>query len=752
VVAAAQTRYRRTGLIHPHENERPLVRLSHRLNAIAGLGALVLFATILGLSLYAFGHQGRVYQGVSVAGIDVSGLTETEAAEKIQRDFSIYMNTPLILSFEGKSYAVTPNDLGIRLDPQASVDAAMRYGRDGSLWSRSRAWARGLLRGSDVSAAVTIDNRRVDQGLLALTDVVARPATNAWIDFSGDRPKVVPEVPGVGYNYGMTRLAVVNRVQSRSSQPVDIATTVVQPDVTAQTLSTTLPSAQSALSNALVLQGLNGQSWSIDAQQLKSIVSTSADGTAITVDRDAVTRMVSGIADAINTKSSDAQLFIDGDGSLETIPAVNSITVNVDKSVDEIATSVLSGTHDVGLVIDRQAPAITDERATTSRDQITTTLSKGITVKWDGGSKTLTSSDLLAALVITPTPDKPDAFGFTLSPEVLGSYIETFAGDIEVEPLEPTFRLVNGEVKAEKKGQTGVVIDKDSSVERIQKAIFSGYASSNLKVDIIKPSFSNKDAGTIKLPDVLGEAATPYSSSSEARKTNVERAVDLMNGWLVAPGDEFSYVDHIGQVTEDNGFEVGLGIVADPSNPGAVMTAPVVGGGICQVSTTIFQSAFWAGLTFTERHQHPYWINSYGIGEGGMKGLDAMVNIEDEPSDWAITLDMKFVNTTDHWIAVEMTADGQNVTSRILGTNPGWTIDVTDPDISHITHPDATPIRQDSPEIPSGEERQVETAQDGFDAAVTRTVKDKDGTVLDSYVVTSSYSATSNRVLVGTGQ
>lgn len=752
MVATAQTRYRRTGLMHANGDERRLVRLSHTLNALAGLAALALIATVLGLGLYAVGHQGRMYQGVSIAGVDVSGMTETEATEAILRDYSIYMNTPLILTFDGKSYAITPSELGFRLDEQASVESAMRYGREGSLWARSREWAKGLVSGSDLPAAIVADAGRTDQGLLALTDVVARPAINAWINFSGDDPVVVPEVPGVGYDYGQTRALVTNRVEHRSTEPIAIATTVVQPEISAQTLAATLPSAQAALANAFVIQGNGGQSWTIDAQQLKSIVSVNAEGTGLTVDRDAVQRMVGGIAEAIDQSSRDATLFVDGDGTLQMSSAVNSIEVDVKDSVKQIEAALLAGTHDVALVIDRNPPAITDERATDAMSHITATVANGVTIKWDGGEKLLTAGDLMAGLVIRPTPDEKEPFAFSLSAELLTSYIQTFAGEIEVEPSEPVFRLVDGVVEAEKKGRTGVVIDYESSAKRIEKAVFSGYSSSNLKVDVIKPKFSPADAASISLPDVLGEAATPYANSSEARKNNVERGVDLQNGWLIAPGDEYSYVEHIGAVTEDNGFEVGLGIVADPDNPGAVMTAPVVGGGICQVSTTIFQSAFWAGLRFTERHQHPYWINSYGIGEGGMKGLDAMVNVEEEPTEWAITLDLRFVNTTDNWIAIEMTADGQNVTSRILGTDPGWTIDVGEPEISNVSKPDPTPIRQDSPEIPAGEERSVETAQDGFDADITRSVKDKDGNLLDSYTVTSSYSATSNRILVGTGQ
>src|SRR4029079_17971157 len=135
---------------------------------------------------------------------------------------------------------------------------------------------------------------------------------------------------------------------------------------------------------------------------------------------------------------------------------------------------------------------IQGEGAAASLDQITKTLSNGLSVKWDGGQKQLTPTDLLSALVIKATPDQADAFGFSLSHEVLAGDVKDFEGDIEVEPHEPTFRLVNGEIKAEKKGQTGVVINYDSSAERIEKAIFSGYGRVKRQVRVIKPQLPHK--------------------------------------------------------------------------------------------------------------------------------------------------------------------------------------------------------------------------------------------------------------------
>ena len=126
--------------------------------------------------------------------------------------------------------------------------------------------------------------------------------------------------------------------------------------------------------------------------------------------------------------------------------------------------------------------------------------------------------------------------------------------------------------------------------------------SAEVTVKTVKPEFSNTSAKKIQINDVLGTASTYYGNSSDARRKNVERAVELESGWLVAPGDIFSYWENIGQVDEKHGFVTGLGILSDGA--GGITTAPVVGGGICQVSTTIFQSAFWSGLEIVERTAH----------------------------------------------------------------------------------------------------------------------------------------------------
>jgi vancomycin resistance protein YoaR len=130
-----------------------------------------------------------------------------------------------------------------------------------------------------------------------------------------------------------------------------------------------------------------------------------------------------------------------------------------------------------------------------------------------------------------------------------------------------------------------------------------------------------------------------------------------------------------------------------------------------------------------------------------MKGLDAMVNIEEEAS-----LDMRFTNTSDDWIAIVVVADGQNVQAEIRGTETGWTVEIEEPVIAEVVPADETIYYTESPELPAGEEMQVEHAQEGFTATVHRVVRDKDGTIIDETSLTSTYAASRNTILRGTGE
>lgn len=94
---------------------------------------------------------------------------------------------------------------------------------------------------------------------------------------------------------------------------------------------------------------------------------------------------------------------------------------------------------------------------------------------------------------------------------------------------------------------------------------------------------------------------------------------------------------------------------------------------------------------------------------------------------------------------------GENVYAEIRGTDPGWDIQVDDPVITDVVKPSTTMVYTDSPELPKGQELQVESAREGFTSTITRTVRDDTGNVVDEYVLESTYAASRDTTLRGTG-
>jgi hypothetical protein len=244
------------------------------------------------------------------------------------------------------------------------------------------------------------------------------------------------------------------------------------------------------------------------------------------------------------------------------------------------------------------------------------------------------------------------------------------------------------------------------------------------------------DAG--RLVDRLGSAQTSYAGSIPERAWNVELAAKRLDGTTVPPGGTFSFNKAVGPTTLKAGFKIGYGITMGDEFP---ETVPSVAGGICQVATTVFQAAYWAGFPFVQRHHHLYWIPRYGQPPSGRTGFDATV---DDPG-----VDLRFRNTTDDWIRLNSWFDGANVGFVIRGVDPEWKVEVGKPRVFDVVKTTTALVRQEDPTMPAGRELHVEHAEDGFRVAVSRLVK-LNGKVIDEYNFTNSYRPSRNVVLVGT--
>ncbi|HYI25392.1 MAG TPA: peptidoglycan binding domain-containing protein [Thermomicrobiales bacterium] len=709
---------------------------------LVGFFSLFLVA-VAAFTAYGLSYSDRAYAGMRLGGVDIGGMTRDDIERVVATQYEDFATTRITLNDGDQEFTWTAGDMGISIDRAATVDRAMNEGRRGSPWERSLAWTRTLVSGNDLTPVLVVDRAAFDAAMQDVASDVVFAPSDARVDVESDgTATLVNDIRGRSLNVSATLATVLHELSQPGDVSAALALIPISAGVTATDLEGGLPGVERALSSSFTLSSEDGQ-WGLTRASLSELVYVDDNGT-MQVRREGVETYVAGIAAQVDHPSTDAAITVDDQGQFVVVPHVVAATVDQAATVDRIVAALIDGEPAAEMVVDRMEPAILTRHAETWAANADVMVGDGLTLSWSGGTSQLGRTDLVAALVITPQPGEDDPFALSIDPDVVAERMSPLQETLYLKAQEAQFRLVDGSIRFQSEARQGREMDMDASVESVVEAISSGDPEAPITVHVIEPTYTSESRSDISLPDVLGVSQTYYGSSSEPRRHNVERAVELEDGWLIPPGGIFSFAAFSGLITEDNGFVTGFGIVADPS--GGVTTAPVIGGGICQVSTTIYQASFWAGMKVVERWAHPYWLESYGQAPYGMRGLDAMVNIE---PDWA--LDLKFENTTGNWIAIVMSADGENVHAEIRGTNPGWEIDVPEPEITNVVKPSDEMHFTDSPELPKGQELQVERAKDGFTSTITRTVRDEDGNVIDEYTQESTYAASRNLTLRGTG-
>jgi vancomycin resistance protein YoaR len=224
------------------------------------------------------------------------------------------------------------------------------------------------------------------------------------------------------------------------------------------------------------------------------------------------------------------------------------------------------------------------------------------------------------------------------------------------------------------------------------------------------------------IKELIGMGTSTYQGSIESRIFNVNLGASRVNGTLVAPGEVFSFAKTVGDVSSLTGYKQAYIISGGKTILGD-------GGGICQVSTTLFRAALNAGLPIVERHPHAYRVSYYE--QDSSPGIDATVYVP--------TVDLKFKNDTGNHILIQSILDPNELrlTFMIYGTSDGRTSEVSTPVVSNV-RPAPEAKYEDDPNLPAGQIKQVDFAAAGATAYFTRTVM-RDGKVLHSDEFRSNY-------------
>jgi vancomycin resistance protein YoaR len=242
----------------------------------------------------------------------------------------------------------------------------------------------------------------------------------------------------------------------------------------------------------------------------------------------------------------------------------------------------------------------------------------------------------------------------------------------------------------------------------------------------VKPAVTDDKTGDqLGIHELVQSTTTYFYGSSTARIQNITTAASRFHGLLVAPGETFSMAQALGDISLDNGYAEALIILGNQTIQG-------VGGGVCQVSTTLFRTAFFAGYPINERHPHAYRVGYYeeksnGASDPKMAGLDATVFVP--------LVDFKFTNDTPYWLLMETYVKGYSLTWKFYSTSDGRSVDWTTTGPTN-TVPAPAPLYRENPDLAQGQINQVDYAAEGADITVTRTVTKNGNTYLQDQFVT----------------
>jgi vancomycin resistance protein YoaR len=277
----------------------------------------------------------------------------------------------------------------------------------------------------------------------------------------------------------------------------------------------------------------------------------------------------------------------------------------------------------------------------------------------------------------------------------------------------------------------GQTLDISATVPLIERAAASEQRTIPLPLVPARPAIATEDAPPVDTFELIGEGKSSFTGSSAARVQNIVVGAARFDGLLIPPGETFSFNHYLGEVTAEQGYAESIIIWGNE-------TRADVGGGLCQVSTTAFRAAFWAGLPITKRSAHTFRVGYYEP----PVGLDATIY-----SPW---VDLRWVNDTGQYILIRTQVDKaeKTVTFRFYGTNPGRTVEMDGPYKGEPKPPDP-PVYRDDPTLPKGQKKQIEWAKNGLDVTVYRIIKEN-GQEVERDEFVSHYQPWQAVYLVGT--
>lgn len=405
---------------------------------------------------------------------------------------------------------------------------------------------------------------------------------------------------------------------------------------------------------------------------------------------------------------------------LQVISGKNGKTVNTKQMKDQILIALAYNKNSPisfkSEVIDVQ---VSHEQIETFRDQALPLISKSIILEIEDSQFVLNDQKIINTI---------DIKNLTIDDKKLTNEVKLISSKINRPPQDSVFVINGGKVSEFKPSRNGLVVKeldlKSKLVDAINQLATIKDTTIVLQIPTVvtEPKIKNEDVNNLGISTLLGRGVSYFKGSIPNRVHNIELAQSKFTGILIRPDETLSFNSILGDVSSLTGYKSAY-VIQDGK------TVLGDGGGVCQVSTTLFRAALNAGLQIAERRAHSYRVGYYE--QQSQPGFDATI--------YYPTTDFKFKNNTGKHILIQpiLNKSNSSLTFEIYGTDDGRRVEISKAVVSNVVNPEED-LYIDDATLNPGEIKQVEYRANGARVSFTYKVT-RNGEVLSDNKFISVY-------------
>ncbi len=515
---------------------------SSKTHYLLGVGVALVVIVVLGLIGFAGVYAGKVLPGVSVNGVYAGGLSKSATVEAIKTAAADYQGQQVAVQYNQTTLRIPVSGLGIKYD-EAAAQAALDYGRSGSLINRLKIYSRSILARNSSIERFNYNDTSLTPFLDQVDTDVTSPVANARLSFEGGQVSVKPSQPGKRVNRGQ----LVQLINSRLGQ--------------------------------------------MDDSEIK------------------------------------APVYL-------ITPSINEDTLALAK--DQAATFV-------------SAPL------TATAQAVSQTIDQASIISWIDVSAAGYRTDMLTGLKSFYEDPNEGNVKLVISRPKVEVFVQQLAAKVNREPQNAGLSMSGGKLVVESPSKDGLKVDEAKATDSIIATL--GKPDGNRTIALVtantKAAVNEGNLDTLGLKEQIGLGYSTFPGSSAARLTNVRVGQAIYDGILIKPGEVFSFGAALGDVGPAQGYLPSLVIIGTKEEK-------QYGGGLCQVSSTLYRAALTAGLPIVQRTNHAFAINEFYTAPYGVPGVDATV--------YYPQVDLKFKNDTPGYILIQTRMAGTTLTFSLFGT------------------------------------------------------------------------------------